>query len=136
MAQLLVRLREAGADEQAATLAGRAAAHAALDDPRAVADLLDRLREAGAHQQVITLVARLPAAGMFGLFLHQDRRADRFWFGREPDGTPAAPWDWDDLDLSPARQPREAGKGRVRRLPECPVGDPGRDIQKHGHRGR
>ena len=37
MARLLDSLREAGAHEQAAALAGRAAAHAALDDPDAVA---------------------------------------------------------------------------------------------------
>ena len=44
MAALLGSLREAGADEQAAALADRAAAHAALDDPGAVAALLDSLR--------------------------------------------------------------------------------------------
>ena len=50
------------ADEQAARLAGRAAAHAALDDPGAVARLLDRLREAGADEQAAALLARDPAA--------------------------------------------------------------------------
>ena len=88
-----------GAEQQAAALAERAAAHAALDDPDGVASLLGRLREAGAEQQAAALLARLPAAGMFGLFLEQEGRPDQFRFGREPDGTPAAPWDWDDLDL-------------------------------------
>ena len=61
VAGLLGRLREAGADEQAAALADRAAAHAALDNPGGVAFLLDRLREAGAHEQAAAL-ARDPAA--------------------------------------------------------------------------
>ena len=51
-----------GAADQAATLAGRAAVHAPLDDPPAVASLLDSLREAGAHDQAATLLARDPAA--------------------------------------------------------------------------
>jgi hypothetical protein len=38
------------------------AAHAALDDPYGVASLLDRLREAGADEQAAALAARLPAA--------------------------------------------------------------------------
>ena len=47
--------------EQAAALAGRAAAHAALDDPGAVASLLDSLREAGADEQAAALAARAAA---------------------------------------------------------------------------
>src|SRR4029077_15974969 len=39
-----------------------AAAHAALDDPYAVAALLDGLREAGADDQAAALAARDPAA--------------------------------------------------------------------------
>jgi hypothetical protein len=34
---------------------------------------------------------------MFGLFL-QKGPADQFRFGQEADGTPATPWDWEDLD--------------------------------------
>ena len=71
-----------------------------------MAILLGSLREAGAEQQT----ARLPAAGMFGLFLEQEGRSDQFRFGREPDGTPAAPWDSDDLDLRLAPQPRKSRK--------------------------
>ena len=99
VAWLLGRLREAGAHEQGAALADRAAAHASLDDPGGVADLLDTLREAGAHEQAAALIGRLPTAGMFGLFLQQKGPADQFRFGREADGTPAAPWDWEDLNL-------------------------------------
>ena len=99
MASLLDSLRQAGAHEQAAALPARAAAHAPLDDPDGVASLLDSLREAGAHDQAAALTDRLSAAGMFELFLEQNGPADQFRFGREADGTPAAPWGWEDLDL-------------------------------------
>jgi hypothetical protein len=64
-----------------------------------VASLLDRLREAGAHEQAAALTARLPAAGMSGLFLEQKGAADQSRSGREADGTPAAPWRWEDLEV-------------------------------------
>ena len=98
VAWLLNRLREAGAHEQAATLADRAAAHVPLDNPDAVARLLNRLREAGAHEQTATLADRLPGVGMFWLFREQRDPQDQFRFGREADGSPANPWNWDDLD--------------------------------------
>ena len=99
VASLLDMLREAGADEQAAALLARDPAdHAALDNHDAVARLLRSLREAGAHEQAAALAARLPAAGMFELFLEREGLADQFRFGREADGTPAAPWGWEDLD--------------------------------------
>jgi hypothetical protein len=143
VAILLDSLREAGAHQQAATLAARAAAHAALEDPQAVARLLDNLREAGArdqaaallardpaghaaldgsygvslllgslraagaHQQAAALTGRLPAAGRFDLFLEQEGPADHFRFGREADGTPAAPWGWEDSDLRLVLRPRD-----------------------------
>ena len=101
VAWLLGRLREAGAHEQAAALLHRdPAAHASLGNPDDVFELLGRLREVGAHEQAAALADRLPAAGMFGLFLRQKGLADQFHFGREADGTPAAPWGWGDLDLS------------------------------------
>ena len=63
MALLLDSLREAGAEQQAAALAGPCpAAHAPLDDPDGVAELLDSLREAGAGHQAAALAARDPAA--------------------------------------------------------------------------
>ena len=100
MARLLDSLRAAGAQDQAAALAERAAAHAALDDPGAVARLLDSLRAAGAQDQAAALADRLPGAGMFEfeLFRKQEGRQDRFRFGREADGNPAGPWTWEDLD--------------------------------------
>ena len=98
VAFLLGNLRAAGAHDQAAALASRAAAHAALDHPDAVASLLSSLRWAGAHDQAAALTDRLPAAGMFGLFLRQQGHEDQFRFGRQADGSPAAPWGWEDLD--------------------------------------
>ena len=108
VARLLASLWKVGAHEQAAALLARdpAAAHAALDDPSSVVRLLASLREAGAHEQAVALADRLPAAGMFGLFLEQKGLADQFRFGREADGTPAAPWGWEDLDLWLVAQPR------------------------------
>jgi uncharacterized protein YidB (DUF937 family) len=102
VAVLLGELRAAGAHEQATALLGRdPAAHVALDDPRSVGNLLRRLRAAGAHQQATALTARLPTEGMFELFLKQHSRADQFRFGRKADGSPSAPWGWEDLDLWP-----------------------------------
>ena len=66
VALLLGRLLEAGAREQATTLADRAAKHAPLDDPNGVALLLDQLLEAGARDPVTALLARNPA-GHFSL---------------------------------------------------------------------
>ena len=100
MIVLLRSPREAGAHEQAAALLARdPAAHAALDNPDDVARLLRNLREAGEHEQAAVLAARLSAAGMFVPVLEQQGSADQFRFGREADGTPAAPWGWEDLDL-------------------------------------
>jgi len=53
-----------------------------------VADLLDGLRQAGADEQAAALTGRLPAAGMFQLFLEQEGLADQFRFG---DGRTTAP---------------------------------------------
>jgi hypothetical protein len=62
-------------------------------------DLLIRVLEwARAHQHVAELVERLPAAGAFGRFLGVCGQGEKFRFGREPDGSPADAWSWDDLD--------------------------------------
>ena len=100
VARLLDSLRAAGAEEQAAALLRRdPAADVSLDSPAAVADLLDELRwVAGAKEQATALAERLPGAGMFDLFYEQEGQQDRFRFGRNPDGSPAGPWGWDDLD--------------------------------------
>ena len=98
VARLLDRLRQAGAAEQAAALLRRdPAARVSLDDPGDVAFLLNRLRKAGAAEQAAALASRLAEAGMFRLFLEQQDGQDRFWFGRQADGSPSEPWGWDDL---------------------------------------
>ena len=95
---LLDRLREADAQEQAAVLVARdPAAQVSLDDPHNVAPLLSSLWRAGAQEQAAALASRLPGVGMFELFLKQQDGQDRFRFGREADGSPSGPWDWDDL---------------------------------------
>jgi hypothetical protein len=58
VARLLDHLRKAGAHEQAAALASRAAAHAPLDNTSDVAVLLNSLRKAGAHEQAAALASR------------------------------------------------------------------------------
>ena len=99
VADLLRALREAGARDQVIALLARdPAAHASLDDPDTVASLLRELREAGAQEQAEALMGRLPGAGMFWLFYRQEGNGERFRFGREPDGSPAEQWRWEDLD--------------------------------------
>jgi uncharacterized protein YidB (DUF937 family) len=97
VARLLHSLLEAGASEQVATLLARdPAAHASLDNALGGFSLRGALWEAGADEQAATLAVRLQSASVF---LHGEEQGDtdRFRFGREADGTPAAPWDWDDL---------------------------------------
>ncbi|MDX3867561.1 hypothetical protein [Streptomyces europaeiscabiei] len=95
--RLLTGLRKAQAQEQATALAERAAAMP-LDNPFAVARLLAELREAQAQEQTTALTKRLPAAGHFDLFNRVDGHRERFRFGREPDGSVAASWGWEDLE--------------------------------------
>ena len=107
VASLLKILLKAGAHDQIATLLRRdLAARVSLDDPRPsvwprpLETLIESLQEVGAHEQAAALADRLPGAGMFELFCDQQQdRRDRFRYGREADGRPAEPWDWDDLDL-------------------------------------
>jgi hypothetical protein len=64
-----------------------------------VAPLLESLRRAAADEQATTLASWLPAVGMFKLFLEQQGSVDQFRFGPDTDGTPAALWAWEDLNL-------------------------------------
>jgi hypothetical protein len=98
VALLLDRLWKVGADEQAAVLLDRAAARMFLDDPRAVASLLDRLREVRADEKAAALLDQLPAAGCFDQWIRSGGDPMRFRLGREPDGSSAPPWAWDDLE--------------------------------------
>ncbi|GGV90682.1 hypothetical protein [Streptomyces massasporeus] len=99
VAGLLDALRKAGGREQVtALLARNPAANAALNDPHAVAGLLDTLRKAGAHEQVTALADRCAPAGRIDLFINHGRHREQCRFGREPDGSAASSWAWDDLD--------------------------------------
>ena len=100
VADLLGNLRAAGTQDQVTALLARdPAAHVALDNPFGVAGiLLGSLREAGAEEQVTLLVNRLPGEGLFDLFRAQGNHQALYRFGRNPDGSPAEPWDWEDLD--------------------------------------
>ncbi|WP_432070891.1 hypothetical protein [Streptomyces sp. AA1529] len=98
VAQLLEALREVGADAQVAVLLAREPAeHASLSAQFAVTRLLKALRQAGAHEQEAALAERLPAAGHFVLFIAFGG-GEQFRLGREPDGSAAPSWTWDDLD--------------------------------------
>ncbi|MGW0771533.1 hypothetical protein [Streptomyces sp. NPDC002676] len=96
VAKLLNGLWEAGARDQVRVLAQRAAAHAPLDGR--LDNLLEAMRRAGADEQVTVLAKRLPAARRFHMFMGIDDHQNRFRFGREPDGSAAAPWTWEDLE--------------------------------------
>ncbi|TKK91428.1 hypothetical protein FDA94_01165 [Herbidospora galbida] len=89
---------EAAEDRLVVLLAREPAAHFAAKQGDAVTWLMKALQEAGAHDQLTKLVARLPAAGRFAAFLDIDDHRERFTFGREPDGSAAAPWSWEDLE--------------------------------------
>ncbi|MFG3042203.1 hypothetical protein ACGFYZ_35425 [Streptomyces sp. NPDC048330] len=99
VAGLLKELREAGADEQVSTLLARnPATHVTLDNPYTVIQLLKGLREAGADEQVTALAKRLPAAGHFTLLPLIGGNREELRLGREPDGSAAASWTWNDMD--------------------------------------
>ncbi|WP_182881232.1 hypothetical protein [Microbispora sp. H10949] len=59
--------------------------------------LLFGLQLVQAHDQITTLAERLPAAGLFEVFMQIDGHKERFRFGREPDGSAADRWGWEDL---------------------------------------
>jgi hypothetical protein len=94
---LLHKLRAAGADEQLRSLAARIAESIPLDYPKGLDRLLDTLQSLGAGKEATKLVDRLPAAGLFAFYCYRVGGETRFRFGREPDGSPATPWNWDDL---------------------------------------
>ncbi|MGV9249600.1 hypothetical protein [Streptomyces sp. NPDC003710] len=97
--QLLDALRKAGAEEELAVVAERAAANVDLDDRHDVESLLALMREAVLPENLITALAeRLPAAGLFSQFIEISDHRERFRFGREPDGSAAEPWTWEDVD--------------------------------------
>ena len=99
VAFLLEAMWKAGAAEQAKVLARRAAEECGnlVNGP---GSLLNALRHVGGEAEAATLVNRLPAEECFESFLIEGDNKVVYRFGREPDGTPTDPWDWEDLDLS------------------------------------
>ena len=90
---LLDALHHAGASSDVTILADRAAEHASLDDLGDVMDLMNALGHVGARSAVSTLAARADAAGIPRFVLNWSARP---WPGREPDGTSAPPWNWQE----------------------------------------
>jgi hypothetical protein len=114
LAELLRELQAAGANDQVTALADRATAQTIFTIPSEPQTLLEALRSVGAIRQARLLTDRLPAEGHFATFLQQDNHPERFRFGREPDGCPAAPWGWDDV----VGTPRSAtGSSAIRKPP-------------------
>ncbi|QFU92083.1 hypothetical protein [Amycolatopsis sp. YIM 10] len=92
--QLLGQLAKIDAAEQVAVLLARdPASRVSLRYDFGVHRLWTRLRMLGANEQATSLAERLPPEGKFDPSVNTGHP-----FGREPDGTPAEPWGWDDLD--------------------------------------
>ncbi|MFD9984045.1 hypothetical protein ACFWZJ_27100 [Streptomyces massasporeus] len=115
VSDLLGALHRVGAAEQADTLLARdPATHTSLSNLQAATRLLNAFERAEATAQVSILAERLSAARSEAKFAVGDHQSGRgrgeignagalgqvglaFGFGREPDGSPAAGWSWDDL---------------------------------------
>lgn len=100
VANMLLVLRRIQAHEQVAALLARDPASRVVLDTARHADanyLLSELRKAGTAEQASILTGRLPTGGLIDLFLSQDQNRGQYPFGREQDGSPAPPWDWDSL---------------------------------------
>ncbi|CNE48094.1 Obg family GTPase CgtA%2C C-terminal extension [Mycobacterium tuberculosis] len=102
VAALLDGLKAVEAHEQIIKLLARAPVdHFEMADGPVmgrVAELAKQLQDIGASEQATALIERLPAAGVFRKYLEFTDHRERFRWGREPDGSPAVPWTWDDLD--------------------------------------
>lgn len=97
---LLQVMSGAGADDVITILATRAARMADPDDPADIAALLIQLRNAGADDAARVLARRAANWGVFSFCLEfQPDEAARYKFGREPDGTPSPPWQWQQPEV-------------------------------------
>lgn len=63
----------------------------------AVAEVLRAVEKTQAALHEIAVADWMTAAGQFSTHFDQGDNDERYRFGREPDGTPAEPWGWDDL---------------------------------------
>ena len=95
---LLRALYEVGAGELAVALANRVADEVDLDRPGTCAQWAKAMRDLGAQDAADALSLRAANAGHFDLYLKiSPEQARTYAFGREPDGRPASPWGWRDL---------------------------------------
>jgi hypothetical protein len=100
VAMLLQELHRAGAREQYTRLADQIAVGVDLDGPDTgdMGSLLVLLKhDVPSKGQAAVLVDRLPAEGHFYRFCSERECEVQYRFGREPDGRPASPWDWENL---------------------------------------
>lgn len=98
VADLLRALSAAGAEAQVASLATRAATDTVLWALWSSDGLPKAMRELGAGAQADLLEKRILDEGRGELQDHFSRdNMVRYRFGRDPAGTPAEPWGWDDL---------------------------------------
>lgn len=106
---MVVLGEQASAAVAAVALAARAAARASLDDPAGVVRLLDTLRKAGAGEQATALAARLPAAGMFELFIEQHEVRGAVPFRAGTRRHPCRGLGLERLGLTPVAGPGDGG---------------------------
>jgi hypothetical protein len=100
VADLLRAMWNAGAAVEQVKRLARLAAEECGNLITGPGSLLTALRDVGAEAEAATLMNRLPAEGCFESFLVEGDNKVVYRFGREPEGTPVEPWDWENLDLS------------------------------------
>jgi hypothetical protein len=99
VSELIKEMHECGATRRhLVTLADRIAAHADVSGFHGAGTLPGELKRDGFCSQADELISRLPAAGHFHSFIRWSPVRERFCFGRETDGSPAAPWRWNDVE--------------------------------------
>jgi transcriptional regulator with XRE-family HTH domain len=94
-------MKTAGVNEAALALAKRVLAYSrsggSLESELRKDDFWESVESNPAGQPTEPDPEALPAEGRFREFQALNGNATRYRFGREPDGTPAEPWGWDDL---------------------------------------
>ncbi|MEV5568558.1 hypothetical protein AB0L06_00795 [Spirillospora sp. NPDC052269] len=92
---LLEVLHKLGATRHVEAFLARFDAEGLVHDPDGI---LKALRVIGEEDRAAKAVEKLPALGLFPEYLEETGQEHRYRHGREPDGRPAEPWTWDDLD--------------------------------------
>ncbi|MCZ4126133.1 hypothetical protein [Streptomyces sp. H39-S7] len=91
--ELLARL---GLRDHLPALAERTAAEASLTDGWETTRLITALEGTGQTRAVRVVLDRLPAVGFADWVFEHGNQTERFRYGREPSGDPAARWSWQD----------------------------------------